>query len=99
MADTTFDAIIVGCRNKGLNLGTYLAKYGGMSVGMFEKSHEAGGGWCTDEGAAPGFLADYHATGLTAVHQLAIQEDFPEWRELEKNLLFLCGIRHRKMVA
>jgi len=44
MADTAFDAIIIGGGNKGLILGMYLARYGGMSVGIFEKRHEAGGG-------------------------------------------------------
>ncbi len=82
MADLAFDAIIIGGGNKGLILGMYLARYGGMSVGIFEKRHEAGGGWCTDEGAAPGFLGDYHATGAGTVYHMATQEDFPEWQEL-----------------
>jgi len=53
-----------------------------MSVGIFEKRHEAGGGWSTDEGAAPGFLADYHASSVGYIYHLTTQADFPEWREL-----------------
>jgi len=82
MADTAFDALIIGGGNKGLILGMYLARYGGMSVGIFEKRHEAGGGWSTDEGAAPGFLADYHASSIGYIYHLTTQADFPEWREL-----------------
>ena len=48
MADATYDAVIIGGGNKGLILAMYLAKYGGMSVGVFEKRHEAGGCWYTD---------------------------------------------------
>jgi len=50
MADKTFDAVIIGAGNKALILAMYLAKYGGMHVGLFEKRHEAGGGWTSDAG-------------------------------------------------
>ncbi len=82
MADATYDAVIIGGGNKGLVLAMYLARYGGMSVGVFERRHEAGGGWSTDEGAAPGFLADYHATAVATVYQMTTTWDFPEWREV-----------------
>ena len=39
MADKSFDVIIVGGGNKGLVAGMYLQKYGGLSVGIFEKRH------------------------------------------------------------
>ncbi len=81
MPDATYDAIIVGGGNKGLALAMYLTKYGGMSVGVFEKKFEAGGGWCTDEGPAPGFLADYHATAVGVLHHPTLDRDFPEWVE------------------
>src|SRR3990172_2466102 len=82
MADASFDAVIIGGGNKALILAMYLAHYGGMSVGIFEKRHEAGGGWCTDEGAAPGFLADYHSTSVGSGYHQTTMLDFPEWREL-----------------
>ena len=82
MADASYDAVLVGGGSKGLVLAMYLARYGGMKVGIFEKRHEAGGGWCTDEGAVPGFLADYHATSVTTGYHLTTTRDFPEWRQL-----------------
>ncbi len=82
MADATYDAIIVGGGSKGLILAMYLAKYGGMEVAIFEKRHEAGGGWCTDEGPAPGFLADYHASANGPTYHIPVEWDFPEWVEL-----------------
>lgn len=82
MSDQVFDAVIIGGGNKGLIMGMYLARYGGMSVGIFERRHEAGGGWTTEEGAAPGFLSDCHATSVGYVYHLTTQQDFPEWREL-----------------
>jgi phytoene dehydrogenase-like protein len=82
MGDATYDAVIIGGGNKGLILAMYLARYGGMKVGIFERRHEAGGGWSTDEGAAPGFMADYHSTQMAAAYHLTTARDFPEWREL-----------------
>lgn len=82
MPDETYDAIIVGAGNKALIVAMYLAKYGGMSVALFEKRHEAGGGWCSDEGAAPGFIADYHATAVGPFWQTPTEWDFSEWAEL-----------------
>ena len=43
MADLAFDAVIVGGGNKGLLPAMYLMKYGGMSVGIFERMHGIGG--------------------------------------------------------
>ncbi len=82
MPDETYDAVIIGAGNKALITGMYLAKYGGMSVALFEKRHETGGGWCSEEGAAPGFIADYHATGVGRFWQIATDMDFSEWSEL-----------------
>ncbi len=82
MADETYDAVIVGAGNKALIVAMYLAKYGGMDVALFESRHEAGGGWSTDEGAAPGFLADHHASAVSPSYNLTTERDFPEWLEL-----------------
>ena len=61
MPDDAFDAVIVGGGNKALFLAMYLTKYGGMSVGIFERRHELGGCLCTEEIAAPGFRGNDHA--------------------------------------
>ena len=82
MADASYDALIVGGGNKGLVVAMYLAKYGGMDVAVLERRHEAGGGWSTDEGPAPGFLADYHATGIGSTYNIPLEWDFPQWKEL-----------------
>ncbi len=80
MADKTYDAIIIGGGNKGLVLAMYLAKYGGMDVAIFERRHELGGGWSSEESAAPGFLTDTHATHIAKFyHEPIINWDFPEF--------------------
>jgi L-2-hydroxyglutarate oxidase LhgO len=43
MSDEKSDAVIIGGGTKALFLGMYLMKYGGMSVGIFERRHEIGG--------------------------------------------------------
>jgi len=83
MADKSFDAIIIGGGNKGLVLAMYLAKYGGMDVGIFESRHELGGGWSSEESAAPGFMTDTHATTIAQFyHQPIMRWDFPEFEEI-----------------
>ena len=80
MPDATYDAVIIGGGNKGLALAMYLQRYGGMDVGIFERRHEAGGGWATEESAAPGFLSNSHATYVILwMHYLVVQRDFPEF--------------------
>ena len=51
MPDATFDAVIIGGGNKGLLLAMYLIKYGGMSVGIFERRHEIVGGLVGSNGS------------------------------------------------
>jgi phytoene dehydrogenase-like protein len=82
MGDATYDAVIIGGGNKGLILAMYLARYGGLSVGIFESRHEAGGGWTTDEGGVPGFPADYHCSAVSETYHITTELDFPEWQEL-----------------
>ena len=79
MADLAFDAVIIGGGNKGLLLAMYLTKYGGMSVGVFERRHEVGGGLATEESAAPGFRANTHAHMILAMYYLPMWRDFPEF--------------------
>jgi phytoene dehydrogenase-like protein len=79
MADETFDAVIVGGGNKALFLAMYLAKYAGMSVGIFERRHEIGGCLATEEIAAPGFRGNTHATIQLPFYYLPLWRDFPEF--------------------
>ncbi len=81
MADASYDVVLIGGGNKGLIAAMYLTKYGGMSVGIFEDKHELGGGWCSEESPAPGFLADHCSFMHSYEYHLCVWEDFPEWEE------------------
>ena len=58
MADKVYDLVYVGAGNKNLVNAMYASKFGGLKVGLFDMRHEAGGGWCSDEIPAPGFIAN-----------------------------------------
>jgi phytoene dehydrogenase-like protein len=79
MADKTFDAVIVGGGNKALLLALYLIKYGGMSVGIFERRHEIGGCLATEEISAPGFRGNTHANIILPWYYAPVWRDFPEF--------------------
>jgi beta-carotene ketolase (CrtO type) len=79
MADLTFDAVIVGGGNKALFLAMYLSKYGGMSVGIFERRHEIGGCLATEETSAPGFRGNTHANIILPWYFAPLYRDFPEF--------------------
>lgn len=79
MADASFDAVIVGGGNKGLLLAMYLIKYGGMSVGIFERRHEIGGCLCTEELSAPGFRGNDHANIILPWYYAPVWRDFPQF--------------------
>jgi len=81
MPDETFDAVICGGGNKALMLAMYLQKYGGMSVGIFERRHEIGGGLATEETTAPGFRGNTHANMIIDWYYAPIWRDFPEFWE------------------
>lgn len=81
MADLAYDAVIVGGGNKAVLLAMYLQKYGGMSVGVFERRHEIGGCLATEESAAPGFRGNTHATVILPWYYLPVWRDFPEFWE------------------
>jgi len=79
MPDETFDAVIIGGGTKGLQLAMYLIKYGGMSVGIFERRHEIGGCLCTEEIASPGFRGNDHANIILPFYYLPVYRDFPDF--------------------
>jgi phytoene dehydrogenase-like protein len=79
MADQTFDAVIVGGGNKALLLALYLTKYGGMTVGIFERRHEIGGCLATEELSAPGFRGNTHANIILPWYYAPVWRDFPEF--------------------
>ena len=81
MPDKTFDAVIIGGGTKGLFLAMYLTKYANMSVGIFERRHEIGGGLATEEIAAPGFRGNTHASIQLPWYYLPLWRDFPEFWE------------------
>jgi len=82
MPDETYDAVIIGGGNKGLATAMWLARYGGLSVGIFERRHEAGGCWASEESAAPGFISNTHAQMIfLQQHWPAAWRDFPEFEE------------------
>ena len=81
MADKTYDAIVIGGGTKGLVLGNYLQRYGGMKTAIFERRHELGGGMSSEESPAPGFIADHHATDICKWYWTLMEKDFPELKE------------------
>lgn len=62
----SYDAVIIGAGHNGLTLAAYLARCG-LSVGVFERRGEEGGGLCTEELTEPGFLHNVHANYHTFV--------------------------------
>jgi beta-carotene ketolase (CrtO type) len=79
MPDETFDAVIAGGGCKALMLAMYLSKYAGMSVGVFERRHEIGGGLATEEMSAPGFRGNTHANIMLPWYFAPIWRDFPDF--------------------
>ena len=79
MPDETFDAVIVGGGTTALFTAMYLQKYGGMSIGIFERRHEIGGCMATEEASAPGFRGNTHATMMFDWYHLPFYRDFPEF--------------------
>ncbi len=57
MADASYDAVVIGSGHNALITACYLA-LNGLSVAVFERHHELGGGACSDELPLPGFLSN-----------------------------------------
>jgi len=90
MADLTFDAVMVGGGSKTLITAMYLAKYGGMSVGIFDEQLELGGGWAVDETPAPGFFHNTCSMAQGRYHHLPLWEDFPDFEVKGARFYPLC---------
>jgi beta-carotene ketolase (CrtO type) len=58
MSDSRYDAVVVGGGHHGTIIACYLAR-AGMSVVVLERTAHLGGGACTSEGPAPGFLMNH----------------------------------------
>ncbi|UCD28979.1 MAG: NAD(P)-binding protein, partial [Planctomycetota bacterium] len=82
MPDETYDVVIVGAGNKNMALACYLARYGGLKVGIFERRNELGGGLASEECAAPGFISNTHGTSVHDFYTLPLEWDFPELKEI-----------------
>ena len=82
MSDLSFDVVIVGGGSKGLAMGAYLAKYSGMTVGIFDEAHELGGGMHGEQ-SAPGFQSNPHCFAFMDWYfNVVIKDDLPElWEE------------------
>jgi beta-carotene ketolase (CrtO type) len=91
MADAAYDAVIIGGGTKSIVTAIYLAKYGGMSVGVFEERRELCSGLTSEIGVVPGFVADYHATGVVDWYYAPVREDFPDFEEKGGKILHLPG--------
>ena len=81
MADATYDVVMVGGGNKNMVLACYLAKYGGVKVGLFERRNELGGGLASEECAAPGFITNTHGTSVHDFYALPMEWDYPEMED------------------
>ncbi|MDH5492863.1 MAG: FAD-dependent oxidoreductase, partial [Myxococcales bacterium] len=70
----SFDVVIVGGGHNGLICGAYLAR-AGLSVCVFERRLEIGGGLSTEEATLPGFQHNYHSVFHDAVEHMPAMED------------------------
>jgi beta-carotene ketolase (CrtO type) len=91
MADAAYDAVIIGGGTKSIVTAIYLAKYGGMSVGVFEERRELCSGLTSEIGFVPGFVADCHATGMEDWYYLPVRDDFPGFEDKGGKIFHLPG--------
>ncbi len=75
MPEATYDAVIIGAGHNGLTLAAYLAR-SGLSVGIFERRHEDGGGVNTEEATVPGFHHNLHAQYMEFIDYMPVYHDF-----------------------
>lgn len=92
MPDEKFDAVIIGGGTKALFLAMYLMKYGGMTVGVFERRHEIGGCLATEEMMAPGFRSNTRANIILPWYYVPVWRDFPDFWEYGGQIdQYLCS--------
>ncbi len=82
MSDASYDAIVIGGGHNALTIACYLAM-NGMKVGVFEEKWELGGGTCSEECTAPGFVSDTCSTSQRIAY-------YPTYRDLK---LYDYGLR------
>ena len=90
MADARYDAVVVGGGHHATIIAPYLAR-AGLSVVVLERSAHLGGGACSSEGPAPGFVMNHcsHWTRFYghpayrdfALHEHGLQYVFPDENE------------------
>jgi beta-carotene ketolase (CrtO type) len=74
MSDARFDAAIIGGGHHATIIACYLAR-AGLSVIVLERSRHLGGGACSSEGPAPGFLMN-HCSHWTRFYGHPAYRDF-----------------------
>ncbi len=63
MSDRSYDVVVIGGGHNGLVVANYLAM-NGMKIGVFEEKSELGGGGCSEEYTAPGFISNPCSTSM-----------------------------------
>ena len=79
MSDARYDAVVVGGGHHGTIIAPYLAR-AGMSVLVLERSAHLGGGACSSEGPAPGFVMN-HCSHWTRFYAHPAYRDFSLYDE------------------
>ncbi len=79
MSDARYDAVVLGGGHHGTIIAPYLAR-AGLSVLVLERSPHLGGGACTSEGPAPGFLMN-HCSHWTRFYAHPAYRDFALYDE------------------
>jgi beta-carotene ketolase (CrtO type) len=83
MSEASYDAAIIGGGHHATIIACYLAR-AGLSVVVLERSPHLGGGACTSEGPAPGFLMN-HCSNWTRFYGHPAYQDFD---------LYAAGLRY-----
>jgi len=79
VSDSRYDAVVVGGGHHGTIIAPYLAR-AGLSVVVLERTAHLGGGACSSEGPAPGFLMN-HCSHWTRFYGHPAYRDFELYDE------------------